>query len=51
MNEQGDILVKENYMPLLKPVHNHLDRTSKFKKIPKELENTLKAEDYLILHY
>lgn len=51
MNEQGDILVKENYMPILKPVHNHLDRTSKFKKIPKELENTLKDEDYLILHY
>ncbi len=51
MNEQGDFLVKENYMPLLKPVHNHLDKTSKFKKVPKELENTLKEEDYLILHY
>ena len=51
MNEQGDILVKENYMPLLKPKHHYLDRTSKFKKVPKELENTLKEEDYLILHY
>lgn len=51
MEEQGDFLVKENYMPLLKPVHNHLDRTSRFKTVPKELENTLKEEDYLILHY
>ncbi|HSH20276.1 MAG TPA: sulfatase [Draconibacterium sp.] len=51
MNEQGDILIKENYMPLLKPVNNYLDRTSKFKKVPKELENTLKKDDYLILHY
>ncbi|MDX1284224.1 MAG: sulfatase [Draconibacterium sp.] len=51
MEEQGDILVKENYMPLLKPKHHHLDRTSKFKKVPKELENTLKKEDYLELHY
>lgn len=51
MNEQGDILVENNYMPLLKPVKHYLDRTSKFKKIPKELENTLQAEDYLILHY
>lgn len=51
MEEQGDFLVKENYMPLLKPVHNHLDRTSKFKTIPEALENTLKEEDYLILHY
>ena len=51
MKEQGDFLVKENYMPLLKPVNNYLDKTSKFKKVPKELENTLKEEDYLILHY
>lgn len=51
MGEQGDFLVKENYMPLMKPVHNHLDRTSRFKKVPEELENTLKEEDYLILHY
>ena len=51
MQEQGDFLAKENYMPLLKPVNNHLDRTSKFKTVPKELENTLKEEDYLILHY
>ncbi len=51
MNEQGDILVKENYMPILKPKQHHLDRSSKFKKIPKELENTLKEEDYLKLHY
>ena len=47
MNEQGDFLVKENYMPLLKPVNNYLDRTSKFKKVPKELENTLNEQDYL----
>lgn len=51
MEDQEDFLVKENYMPLLKPVHNHLDRTSKFKTVPKELVNTLKEEDYLILHY
>lgn len=51
MEEQGDFLVKDNYMPLLKPLHNHLDRTSRFKKVPQELENTLKEEDYLILHY
>jgi len=51
MNEQGDFLVKDNYMPLLKPVNHHLDRTSRFKTVPKGLENTLKPEDYLILHY
>ena len=51
MDEQNDFLVKENYMPLLKPMNSHLDRSSKYKKVPKELENTLKAEDYLILHY
>ena len=51
MKDQGDILVKDNYMPLLKPKHNHLGRTSRFKKVKPELENTLKESDYLILHY
>jgi len=51
MKEQGDFLVKENYMPLLKPTSNHLDRTSKFKKVSPDLENTLTKKDYLILHY
>ncbi len=51
MNKQGDFLVKENYIPILKSVANPLDRTSEFNIIPKELENTLKPEDYLILHY
>ncbi|MBK3516073.1 sulfatase family protein [Carboxylicivirga marina] len=51
MAEQGDFLVKENYMPLLKPIHHHLDRSSKFKQVPAELENTLNEEDYLELHY
>lgn len=32
-------------------VSRNLDQSSQFKKIPKELENTLKQEDYLILHY
>lgn len=51
MNEQGDFLVKKNYMPLLKPTLHRLDQSSEFKKVPKQLENTLKKEDYLILHY
>lgn len=51
MEEQGDFLVKENYMPLLKPTLHRLDESSPFKKVPKELENTLKDDDYLILHY
>lgn len=51
MNEQGDFLVKENYMPILKPINNRLDKNTKFNKVPKELENTLTDEDYLTLHY
>jgi uncharacterized sulfatase len=51
MTEQGDFLVEEHYMPLLKPVHHYLDRSSDFNTVPEDLENTLKPEDYLILHY
>ncbi len=51
MNEQGDFLVEANYMPLLKTTQHHLDKSSQFRKVPKKLENTLKEEDYLILHY
>jgi uncharacterized sulfatase len=51
MHEQGDFLVKENYMPILKPVHNRLDQTTVHKTVPAELENTLTEKDYLILHY
>ncbi len=51
MKEQGDILGKEGYMPLIKPSKHWLDRTSKFRKVKPELENTLKESDYLILNY
>jgi arylsulfatase A-like enzyme len=51
MKEQGDILVKENYMPLLKPTLHSLDQSNKFKKVPEHLENKLENKDYLILHY
>ena len=51
MHAQGDFLVKENYMPILKPVHNRLDQTTVHKTVPEELENTLTEKDYLILHY
>ena len=37
MNEQEDFLVKENYMPLLKPTLHQLDKSSPFKKVPPEL--------------
>jgi uncharacterized sulfatase len=51
MVDQNDFLVKENYMPLLKPERHWLDKSSKFQKVPKELENTLLESDYLITHY
>ncbi|WP_089382998.1 sulfatase family protein [Lutibacter agarilyticus] len=51
MNDQEDFLVEDNYMPILKPANNRLDISSKFIKVPTELENTLNDEDYLILHY
>lgn len=51
MKQQGDILVKENYMPILEPIHHRLDETSKWKTVPDSLEKTLTRDDYLILHY
>ena len=51
MKAQGDFLVKENYIPIHKPIHNRLDESSKYKSIPEELEFTLREDDYLILHY
>ena len=51
MKEQGDFLIEEGYMPLLKPSMWPLDKKSVHRKIPPELENTLTEDDYLILHY
>ncbi len=52
MKEQGDILSDTlGYMPILHAPKHKLDKSSKFKKVSKELEGTLKKEDYLILHY
>jgi len=52
MKEQGDILSDTlGYMPILHAPKHKLDKSSKFKKVPKELEGTLKKEDYLKLHY
>lgn len=51
MEEQGDILGEEGYMPLLKPSKWYLDRNSKFRTVPEKLVNTLSEEDYLILQY
>jgi uncharacterized sulfatase len=51
MKQQGDILIKENYMPILEPIHHRLDETSKWKTVPDSLEKTLTRDDYLILHY
>lgn len=52
MKEQGDIFSDTlGYMPILHAPKNKLDKSSKFKKVSKELEGTLKKEDYLKLHY
>jgi uncharacterized sulfatase len=51
MNEQGDFLTEKGYMPLIKPSKWALDKNSVHRKIPKEWQNTLKDEDYLILDY
>ena len=51
MDRQGDFLAKEHYMPILQPRLHRLDESNQYKKVPKELENKLKEEDYLILHY
>lgn len=51
MKAQGDILSdKPGYMPILK-ANFKLDETTPRHKVPKELEGTLKAKDYLVLHY
>ncbi len=51
MDEQGDILGEKGYMPIIKPSKWYLDRNSRHRTVPVELENTLSEEDYLILHY
>lgn len=51
MKDQGDFLLADNYMPLLKPSMHYLDQSSRFKKVPEKLENTIKEDDYLKLHY
>jgi arylsulfatase A-like enzyme len=51
MEEQGDFLVKDGYMPILKPTQHRLDNNSKFKFVPAQYRDILKPEDYLIFHY
>ena len=51
MIQQGDFLVQEHYMPVLKAPMHRLDESNEFKKVPPELENSLKEEDLLKLHY
>ena len=51
MKQQGDFLTEPGSMPLLKPTLHALDKTSKWKTVPVELENTLNDDDYLKLHY
>lgn len=51
MKQQNDVLSgNPGIMPILDARYK-LDKPSKYNKIPKELENTLKPEDYLYLHY
>ena len=50
MTQQGDFLITHT-MPLIKPTHHPLDRTSKWNKPEKSLLGTLKDEDYMTVHY
>tara|TARA_B100001059_G_scaffold164793_1_gene164357 strand:+ start:2494 stop:3966 length:1473 start_codon:yes stop_codon:yes gene_type:complete len=50
MISQNDILITHK-MPLIKPTLHPLDRNSKWNNVSVDLENKLKENDYIELHY
>lgn len=51
MRQQGDFIEPDKPVPLLKPTLHPLDKTTRFKTVPGNLEGKLKESDYLPAHY